>query len=265
MDISINDTIKYFTQSSIQFTDLFTTALPANTVDGNRFTAPYCNGLVFTLSGQATFSLNGVEFELNKQTALHAGPSMLINITTPPNTSWEYIVIHFNTYKNVPSLANEPFTLELGDNNKVSYFIQQLMQYNKLPGDLMHFKCQLYFMQLIDTILVGAKMQNANNFVDHALSIMIENYYRPLSINEIAETIGCERRKLSYLFEKQTGMTPIQYLTEYRLKQAKNLLRSTQLPIGEIAQLVGYSDIYYFCRVFKKNYAMTPTQYRRLS
>lgn len=265
MDITMNEIIKYFSQSSIQFRDLFTTTVPANRVDTNRYTASYCNGLVFTLSGHATFSLNGVEYEMNQHTLLHAGPNMLINITTPPDTDWEYIVIHFKSHMNINNLATAHFNVKLDDNHKILYFIQQLMQMNKLPGDLMYFKCQLLFMQLIETILACAKMQTANNYVDHAITMIVQNYHQPISINEIAEKIGCERRKLAYLFEKQVGMTPIQYLTEYRLKQAKMLLSSTQLAIGEIAELVGYSDIYYFCRVFKKNYAMTPTEYRRLT
>lgn len=265
MDFTMNDIIKYFAQSSIQFTDLFTATIPADRVDTNRYTASYCNGLVLTLSGQTTFSLNGVKYELNKQKMLHAGPNMLINIATPPDTAWEYIVLHFKAHHDTSGIANEHFILDIGDNNKVSYFTQQLIQLNNLPGNLLHLKCQLHLMQLIETVLVNAKMQTANNYVDHAISIIVENYHQPITINEIAERIGCERRKLAYLFEKQIGMTPIQYLTEYRLKQAKNLLRSTELMISEIAELVGYSDIYYFCRVFKKHYAITPTEYRRIT
>lgn len=265
MDFTMNDIIKYFAQSSIQFTDLLTAYVPANRSDTNRYTASYCNGLVLTLSGQATFSLNGVKYEMNQQTLLHAGPNMLIHITTPPDTSWEYIVLHFKIHGDSTNLANQHFTLDISDQNKISYFMQQLIELNKLPGNLLHLKCQLYLMQLIETVLVSAKIQTANNYVDFALSLIAENYHQPISINDIAEQIGCERRKLAYLFEKQMGMTPIQYLTEYRLKQAKTFLRSTKLPISEIAELVGYSDIYYFCRVFKKQYAMTPTEYRRLN
>lgn len=264
MNITMNDIIEYFAQSSIQFIDLFTNSIPPNRIDTNRYTASYCNGLVLTLSGHATFSLNGVKYELNKQTLLHAGPNMLINITTPPDTAWEYIVLHFKCQQDLQGLMNQHFTLEISDSNKVAYFIQQLMHLNKLPGNLLFLKCQRYLIQLIETVLVIAKMQTSNNFVDHALSIIAENYYQPITINEIADLVGCERRKLAYLFEKQIGMSPIQYLTEYRLKHAKTFLRSTELMIGEIAELVGYSDIYYFCRVFKKHCNMKPTEYRCL-
>lgn len=262
MNFTTNDIIKYFAQSSIQFTDLFTSSVPPNRIETNRYTAPYCNGLVLTLSGHATFSLNGTAYEMNSQTMLHAGPSMLINIKTPPDTTWEYIVLHFKNHQHLNDLMNQHFILEITDTNKISYFLQQLITLNKLPGNLFYLKSQRYLMQLIETILVDVKVPTGNSFVEQALLIIAENYNHPITINEIAEQVGCERRKLAYLFEKQMGISPIQYLTEYRLKQAKNLLHFTSHSISEIAELIGYNDIYYFSRVFKKHFDMSPTEYR---
>lgn len=264
MDIQLNTIIKYFAQSSIHFSDLFITKLRANCIDGNRFTAPQCNGLVLTLSGEATFSLNGVPYIVNNDTLLHAGPRMAIEIQTA-SSDWEYIVIHYKNHYDVVGLSNMHFSLEFGENNKVGYFIQQLIQFNKLPGDLMQLKCQRFLTQLIETILLSAKMKTSTNLVDQALTLITENFDQQITVNEIAESVGCERRKFTYLFEKQIGLSPIQYLTEYRLKQAKIMLRSTAMPVSEIAELVGYSDAYYFCRVFKKHYHMTPSEFRHLN
>lgn len=261
VDIQLNTIIKYFAQSSIHFSDLFTSKLHANCIDGNRFTAPYCNGLVLTLSGEATFSLNGERYIVNSNTLLHAGPLMAIEIQTA-SSDWEYIVIHYKNYNDVVGLSNMHFSLDIGEDNKIGYFLQQFIQFNKLPGDLVRLKCQLFLTQLIETILLSAKMKTSTNLVEQALMIIAENFDQQITVNEIAESVGCERRKFTYLFEKQIGMSPIQYLTEYRLKQAKIMLRSTAMPVSKIAELVGYSDAYYFCRVFKKHYHMTPSNFR---
>ncbi|MEC1179038.1 AraC family transcriptional regulator [Metasolibacillus meyeri] len=262
MNISLNETIKYFARSTIQYSDLFVRALASGMVDRNRYTAPKVSGLVITLSGSATFSLNGVKYVLNKERILHAGPNMLIEITTNDTVAWEYVVIHYNMYVGKLGYENKHFMIETGEHNKIEYFVQQLIQQDQQPGDIANLKCQLLFYQLIETMLVCAKMQISNNFVDYALILLAENYAQPISIADIAEQIGCERRRFAYLFNKQVGMTPIQYLTEIRLKQAKKLLRTTKIPINEIAELVGYADSFYFCRVFKKQYHMTPTQFR---
>ena len=260
--IHTNDIINYYAYSTIQYIDLFTRKLPPHTIDSNRKTAPRFCGLVFTLNGSATFSLNGTPYKVNPQTILHAGPSMDIHMETSTEC-WEYVVIHYEAHSEIQHLQHKTFQIICEQINKISYYVQQLLKYEQLPGALVKIKCQVYLYQLIETILCSIKRASASNCIDQAIQYINENYQLPISISEIAEEVQCDRRRLSYLFEKQIGLSPIQYLTEYRLKQAKLLLRSTQIPINEIADYVGYSDAYYFCKLFKKHYHCTPTQYRK--
>lgn len=260
--IETNDLISCFANHPIQYKDLFKRTLPANTIDTNRKTAACVSGLVFTIAGQATFSLNGQQYKVNRDTILHAGPSMDIKIETTTE-DWEYVVIHYLSYLEEQSLHNQHFILECSENNKVDYFIQQILSFDQLPGALMKLKCQLYLYQLIETLLLSIKIQTTTDCIEQAISYINDNYQLPITISAIADVINCDRRRLAYLFEKQIGLSPIQYLTEYRLKQAKYLLRSTSIPINEIAEYVGYTDPYYFCKLFKKHYSCTPTQFRK--
>lgn len=260
--IDPNTLISYFANNPIQYKDLFKRTLQANTIDTNRNTAPQVSGLVFTLSGEATFSLNGQPYPVNRNTILHAGPSMDIKIETTTK-DWEYVVIHYTSFAQNNSLQNSHFSLEYNEQNKVDYYLQQVIRYDKLPGALMQLKCQLYLYQLVETVLLSTKINTCTDSIEQAIQFINENYKQPITISEIAEYIECDRRRLAYLFEKQIGLSPIQYLTEYRLKQAKQLLRSTNIPINEIAEYVGYTDPYYFCKLFKKHYACTPTEYRK--
>ena len=66
----------------------------------------------------------------------------------------------------------------------------------------------------------------------------------------------------SQLFKKKTGMTYQNYLTEYRIDRARDLLSSTASPVADIAAEVGYDDPKYFMRVFKRRTGLTPGQYR---
>ena len=68
---------------------------------------------------------------------------------------------------------------------------------------------------------------------------------------------------LAKVFKKETGVTMTEYIALLRCKKAANLLKKTNLPIQEISSYVGYSDNNYFVKVFKKNYDMTPTEFRR--
>jgi AraC-like DNA-binding protein len=63
--------------------------------------------------------------------------------------------------------------------------------------------------------------------------------------------------------QKTIGMSPMQYVTYYRLSKAKRLLSTTDVKISAIAKEVGIEDVTYFSRLFKRMEGMTPQEYRR--
>ena len=86
---------------------------------------------------------------------------------------------------------------------------------------------------------------------------------RDLSIRVLAEHVGLTPAYLSNLFKKETGVTVGQYLLDVRIGRAKHLMKDPQKKIYEIADQVGYEDVDYFARVFKRATGMTPSEYRR--
>jgi two-component system response regulator YesN len=79
---------------------------------------------------------------------------------------------------------------------------------------------------------------------------------------EIAEELGVSSNYLSTIFRKETQYSISEYLNGVRLKHAKKLLRDTNLKVYEIAEQVGFCDVYYFSNVFKKYTGVTPSDYR---
>lgn len=88
------------------------------------------------------------------------------------------------------------------------------------------------------------------------------NYMNDITLNELAKLVLVTPSHLSRRFSETIGQSPTEYLMQYRLKEAKLLLRNTQELIQEIACRVGYQDAKYFTRVFKRNVGMTPKDYR---
>ncbi len=84
-----------------------------------------------------------------------------------------------------------------------------------------------------------------------------------LTVDDCAKTAGMSKYHFIRRFTAYTKKTPIEYLTELRIHVAKDLLCSEELSVGECAELVGYSDRFYFCRVFKKHTGLSPAQYRK--
>ena len=129
------------------------------------------------------------------------------------------------------------------------------------------FKSKTLFMNLLEDILVAAKMQvldSASELMEQALQYIHENYAQQISVSNISMELGIERRRFAYLFEQHTGMNPSTYITEYRIRRAKDLLEYGGIPVAEIAECVGYVDCFYFSRVFKKCTGLSPSAYRKL-
>ncbi|UZJ45168.1 helix-turn-helix domain-containing protein [Marinimicrobium sp. C6131] len=89
-----------------------------------------------------------------------------------------------------------------------------------------------------------------------------DNYPREVALSQVAQRFGLSTRTLNRRFKAATGQTPLEYLQEIRINNARDLLKTSNLTIAEIADKVGYQDTGYFTTLFKKQLAITPREYR---
>ena len=101
------------------------------------------------------------------------------------------------------------------------------------------------------------KTDTAHNFILQNLS------NADLRQEEIAASIGVSEVYLRRLFRKQYGLSPNQFLTNERLRHARELMWNTDLTLEEIALQSGFSTLSYFCRVFKEQHGTSPGEYRK--
>ncbi len=94
------------------------------------------------------------------------------------------------------------------------------------------------------------------------LSFIHENFHREITIDEIAKSANISKSECFRCFKNMIDKKPIAYLNEYRLKQAVNLLLSTDMQITEICFACGFNHISYFGKIFRKYYGITPKEFR---
>jgi AraC-like DNA-binding protein len=82
-----------------------------------------------------------------------------------------------------------------------------------------------------------------------------------LTVSELANKLNLERSYFTALFTRKLGLSPKEYLTDIRMKQAAMLLLQYDYNITVTALSVGYSDVYNFSKMFKKYYLMSPKEY----
>lgn len=88
------------------------------------------------------------------------------------------------------------------------------------------------------------------------------NYSQNISLDDIAREAMVSKSTALNLFRKYLHITPVNYLINYRLKQASQLLSKTEKKIHLISSETGFHNVEYFCKIFKKRYNFTPTEYR---
>ena len=104
------------------------------------------------------------------------------------------------------------------------------------------------------------KLSSSDVIVNKAAEYIRTNYgLRELSVEMVARECFVSEVYLRKLFAVKLNTTPFKYITEVRMKHARNLARE-KLPINEIASLVGYSDIYQFSRAYKKHFGYSPSE-----
>ncbi len=100
-------------------------------------------------------------------------------------------------------------------------------------------------------------------YISEALKFIEMNYSGKLTIDMIANFVGLNRSYLNSIFKEDMGKTLQQYLMEFRILKACELLENENLSIGDVSRSVGYPDQLLFSKVFKRLQGTTPSEYRK--
>ena len=120
---------------------------------------------------------------------------------------------------------------------------------------------------ILGTILSLAQNKNfetkeSAQKIERAKVIMLENIHKDIDIQGIARNLGVSYSLFRKEFKEYTGYAPAQYFQELKLRNAKEFLAETNLPIKEISYKLNFSSYEYFLSFFKKRVGFTPTEYR---
>jgi len=154
---------------------------------------------------------------------------------------------------------------------QVNNGIEKTIYIDTLLYNLTSFETLDSIYKAFEAVIVQAEqivMQNKNshqaNLITEIQQIIRNNYsQKDFSIIIVSEQIGMNASYLGKLFKRNTGMTFIEFLHKERMEAACNLLETTDMEIVEVVSAVGYSDVPYFYKLFKKENGCTPMKYRK--
>lgn len=102
-----------------------------------------------------------------------------------------------------------------------------------------------------------------DNILD-AIDYIDENYSQKLMLEDVCKVSAMSQSYFCYIFKSLTGKTFTKYLSDLRINKAMSLLTETNMSVSEICFAVGFNDVAYFCRIFKKDVGTSPGEYRRI-
>ncbi|MFD3269417.1 helix-turn-helix domain-containing protein [Paenibacillus dendritiformis] len=227
------------------------------------------HGFLFVIRGAARISVNGTVYELQSGSVFHAAPGMQMESQVAGQFELEYYSVFYRLDKsgedNSDHECNAHFKLEPGANPRVIELLM-LHQHAHTLGGIGKLHVKELFLSILHQVLVGHRHRVSSGapsqrVIEEAIEYMKRHYMNPLTLEEMAELHGMTPKSFSYFFHKYTGFRPIDYLINYRMERASELLKAGNFPIRDIAVSVGYANPLYFSRAFKKKFGMSPSAY----
>lgn len=230
----------------------------------------------YIIEGKGTYYTNKKSYPLKKGNAFVIYPDKTTTYKADEKEPWTYLWIGFNGIRAEACLSCASFSFE----NPVSFFQNgaELINYTNALLEARHLTYadelkRTAYLHLFLSALIAEKSKNFNNkqknydypqeiYVKHALDFIEDHIHQNIKINDIANYIGISRNYLTNSFKKYLNMSPQQYLINYRIKKASNLLKTTNHPINQIASDVGYDDAFAFSKIFKAYTGKNPKAYR---
>lgn len=226
----------------------------------------------YVISGKGMYTYSG-----GQSVSLEAGDAFLVYpnteviYTADKDEPWEYIWVGFTG-------SDAAMILRATDFTKDAPFLKGIPYGNSVHNQIMHileafgnsFENAVEMTGRLYTTLAvfmhGAeksKVTNtANTYVQRAIEYITANYSYPITVENIADYVGISRSQLFRAFESVTTLSPKEYLTDFRIRQACYLLETTDLSITAIANSIGFDNGLYFSKAFRNIKGLPPREYR---
>ena len=215
---------------------------------------------VYVKQGSAQYDFDDYSLITKAGDVLYLSKDSKYKMTVYPD--YKFIYIDFDFEKSDLSRKCEVFS-------KLSPEIENLaiklfkVWIKKNPWYLAETQSILYTIYFQCIKSYEKKYTQTSKPLSKALDFIIENYTDPnLTLNTISSHVDVSEVHLRRLFQAILHISPLKYITNLKIKKAKEMLENSNYKISEISEICGFANPYYFSRIFKTHTGMTPTDYQ---
>lgn len=206
--------------------------------------------LHYVADGRGVFRTSARTYHLSKGDIFVIRPYEQTYYEADADDPWEYIWIGFT--------ADAPLPLTLADVitcPSAGKVFESMKRCRERHRGKTEFLCGKLW-ELLSVLMDMA--DDDTDYVDRALNLIHIEYVNGITVGAIAEQLRLDRSYLSVIFKRRLGVSPAEYLIDYRMRLAAELLVDKGMRISLTAASVGYTDVYTFSKAFKKHMGLSP-------
>lgn len=246
--------------------------------------------MVYIKKGYAVFEILGHPVSIGPNDIIIIKPNQYHKFIVKSESGCEFIVLNFsfkNQHNNdfsevslddflnfVSGRESGPYLkLKVSQKNDIIVIMNRILKEKQSTEIGSEFLNYLLVMELFVLISRALKMEWENSIksrspkikelVSSSIKYMNDNYERDISIADVAKYVFLSPSYFTRIFKEEIGISPMNYLLKIRVERAKELLDGSEMKVGDIAQMVGFSNQQRFNEIFKKYTGITPLKFRK--
>lgn len=220
------------------------------------------------LKGKGIYRAGNTEYALKEGDGFLIKPQEITFYEADPEDPWEYSWVSFAGVEAERLLREHRqeergYVFQFKEGEEWKSCLSKLVDVFLTGGDRQD--AMTGYLYLLFSMLPIKKEEGTfeASYVSRAEAYIHHNYSYSIRIEDVARYVGIDRTYLYKLFMKYKKIAPKQYLTAYRIMEAKRLLEDTELTMTETGLSCGFHDASIFCRCFQQAEGMSPLQYRK--
>lgn len=223
-------------------------------------------------SGKGSYHVDGQVYHVKEGQGFLIPPDKRTFYQADRESPWNYYWIAFSggmatSYLEGLGLDAKHPTFKIDQMEQLVAIIEETFSFEdtSVQSELMLSSLLYKFLSLLqqsDASTVAVN-KSVNPHVQYAIDYIKSNYATDLTVKSLAEALSLNRSYLSTIFKNDMHTTLQQYITEYRLTRAAELLGISQLRVEDVSEYSGYKDPLVFAKAFKRKFGKTPSQYRK--
>ncbi len=221
--------------------------------------------ITYVINGQADYTINGAKYTVTAGDLLCIPSGSQRSAVSCPENLMECYSINgmVRDINGINFTLPLPLITNIGVHKDIIAIYNELSSVWRLRDPGYHLKARALYMMILQRYFQLIVYQKDTSIIDKrikkVLHYMSNHYNEPITVQQMASLIHLSDMYFGNLFKQETGMSFRKFLTMIRMNRAEDMLNSGEYKINEIADACGFSDVFYFSKIFKENRGYAPS------